>query len=345
MGARAHAARGTLLSKASTEKLAESSSLEEYVDRLKATSYSAALSRLQPPYSARKLELALRERLADVHFLLLNAAKKYELLRLYYFRKIAWDLKSALKSRALGKSYSESVEFLDMYAEELVGRRDLIVKVLSARDIGEAASLLAGTEFGEAVARAAVNFNTKGDLRFFDLCIDHPVLTMIAKEYADNAESYSSPRSFDVAGTGEMVALDVDSYNILAVLRTKLWGLPEAETRSLLILPAYRIRLDTLQNMITVESISEAIKLVKGVYGLSVPESSSQDEQVDAVETRLIDESRRVATRSFVWQKLGFANALALTKLLEFEVTNLAAVALGIEAHLPPKDVLSKLRF
>src|SRR2546428_11272439 len=66
-GARSYALKGALLTNASLETLVESSSLEELVNRLKGTPYAEAVSKLQPPYSARKLELALRERLARGH--------------------------------------------------------------------------------------------------------------------------------------------------------------------------------------------------------------------------------------------------------------------------------------
>ncbi len=147
VGTRASAQRGTLLDKASIEKLAESATLEELLNRLKATPYSDALSNLVPPLTARKLELALRKRLDKAHYDLMKAAGEYRLIQLYYLRHIAWDLKSVLKSKALGKSYEESIEYLDMKAEELVGRRELMVKVLSASNLQEGVALLSGTEF------------------------------------------------------------------------------------------------------------------------------------------------------------------------------------------------------
>lgn len=53
----------------------------------------------------------------------MSQAKEYDLISLYYMKQMAWDLKSVLKSKALGKD-SESMEYLTMHAEELVGRRD-----------------------------------------------------------------------------------------------------------------------------------------------------------------------------------------------------------------------------
>ena len=343
LGTSAAAIRGTLLTSIVIEKLADSQSLEELVNRLRGTPNSEALARLQPPFTARKLELAFRERLADAHFLLMNAGSKYELIQLYYFKNIAWDLKSALKSKALGKSYDESVEYLDMYSEELVGRRELIVKVLSAKDLQEAALLLSGTEFGEDIVKAIAAFNNSGEIRFFDIYVDHAVLSNIAKAYSSNSKTYSSSRAADVGVIGDMVALDIDSYNILSVLRAKLWGFSEGETRGLIITPTYRAQLTLLLRMISSESVSEAAKLVEGLYGITRLPSGNDEELIDTMEGTFTAQSRKTASRAFVWQGLGPASALATVKLLEFEVRNLAAIAIGVEAHLPPKDVTSKL--
>lgn len=343
LGTRAAAIRGTLLGPNVIEKLADSQSVEELVNRLRGTSYSEALARLQSPFTARKLELAFRERLADAHFVLMNAGSKYELIQLYYFKNIAWDLKSALKSKALRKSYEESIEYLDMHSEELVGRRELIVKVLSAKDLQEAASLLSGTEFGEDIVKALAAFNNSGEIRFFDIYVDHAVLSNIAKTYSSDSKMYSSSRAADIGGVGDMVALDIDSYNILSVLRAKLWGLSEAETRRLIITPTYRALHSLILRMISTESVSEAAKLVEGLHGITQLASGNDEELIDTMEETFTLQTKRTASRAFVWQGLGPTSALATVKLLEFEVRNLAAIAIGVEAHLPPKNVVSKL--
>jgi V/A-type H+-transporting ATPase subunit C len=345
MGTKASALKGTLLGRSTIEKLAESTSLEELVNRLRGTPYANALPKLSPPYTARRLELAFRERLADVHFLLMTLAGKNDLLSLYYLKHIAWDLKSVLKSKALGRSSEEFVDYLDMHAEELVGRRELIVKVLSAKDVQEASSLLSGTEFSEDIASAIAAFTAKNEIRFFDLYIDHAVLSGIATTHSSEVELYSSSRAVDVAGIGDMVALDIDSYNILSILRAKLWGLSDAETRGLVVTPTYRATLPTLQRMIATESTAEAARLLEGIFPGTLQSTVSGEAIVDSVEDAFTAESIRTASKAFVWQGLGLANALAMIKLLEFEVRNLAAIAIGVEAHLATKAVLSKLLF
>jgi vacuolar-type H+-ATPase subunit C/Vma6 len=142
-----------------------------------------------------------------------------------------------------------------------------------------------------------------------------------------------------------MVALDIDSYNILSVLRAKLWRLPEQEVRSVVVNPPYGSRLTNLERLITAESVSEAVKQLGNILP-ELPQSNGSDEDtIDFIEDYFTAESLKVASKAWVWQGFGIAAALALTRLFEFEVRNLAAIAIGVEAHMDTKDVLAKLVF
>jgi V/A-type H+-transporting ATPase subunit C len=341
VGTKAFALRGSLLDAATVQKLAESTSLEELVNRLRSTPYADSLAGLSAPFNARRIELALRERLATVHHSVTQGAGRYGILQLYYLKNIAWDLKLALKARALNRTYEETVEYLDMKAEELVGRRDLMVRVLSAKDIGEAVTMLSGSEFFADVERALAAYNSRGEVRFFDVYIDHAVLSAISKEYSLNPKLYAG-KSADVNGIAALVALDVDSYNVLSVLRSKLWGLSESEVQELIVTPAKRVQAQTLSSMATADSISEAVKLMESSYRF--PLSAQGDEElIDQVEDGFAKKMKDTATLAFVWQGLSPGTILAFIKLLEFEVNNLAAVAIGVEAGMDPKRILSKL--
>jgi V/A-type H+/Na+-transporting ATPase subunit C len=343
VGTKAFAIRGSLIDSPSVQKLAESTSMDEFVNRLRNTPYADCLSGVSPPYGARRLELALRERLAVVHHSITQGAGRYKILQLYYLRNIAWDLKLALKARALGRTYEETVEYLDMKAEELVGRRDLIVKVLSAKDVGEAVAMLSGSEFSTDAEKALSSYSAKGEIRFFDVYIDHAVLSAISREYSLNPKLYSS-KSADVNGVSDLVALDIDAYNVLSVLRSKLWGLSEGEVQELIITPARRVQLSTLTSMAAADSVAEAVKLIESSYRFPLQGAQSDEELIDQVEEGFAKETRDASSLAFVWQGLGPGTILGLVKLLEFEVSNLSAIAIGVEAGMDPKKIISKLR-
>lgn len=342
IGARSFALKGTLLSRRTMETLAESTSLEELVNRLRETPYSAPLSKIQPPFTARRLELAFRERFADVQFTLMRAASNFELLKLYYMKNVAWNVKLALKSKALGKSYEESIEYIDLHSEELIGRRELIARVLSAQDVQEAATLMSGSEFGPDIEKAVLAFTNTNEVRFFDVYVDHAVLSKIAKMYLANPKFHA--KTVDIGSLGEIIALDIDSYNLLSILRAMLWGLQGSELKDLIIQPTFRASLPLLDRLIASESTAEAVKLVQDLYSMQQP-VGNDEELINAVEEMFLQESLRVASRAFFWQKLGPTQALAMTKLIEFETRNLSAISVGIELGLPATAILSKLKF
>ena len=343
IGTKAFALRGSLLDAATVQKLSEATSLDELVNRLRSTPYAEPMSRLSPPFNARHIELALRERLATIHHTVAQSARKYSIFELYYLKNIAWDLKVLLKARALNRPYEEMVEYLSMKAEELAGRRDLVVKVMSAKDVGEAVSMLSGTEFHTDVEKALARYASKQEIRFFDIYIDHAVLAAIAKEYSNNSKVYSS-RPPSVNGIEEMVSLDLDAYNLLAVLRSKLWGLTESEIQELVISPGGRVTAPVLASMAGADSVAEAVKLFDSAYHFELRGAQSDEELIDLVEDRFAQRSRETATLAFVWQGLSPGTMLALVKLMEFEVSNLAAIAVGVEAGIEPKKIVSKLR-
>jgi V/A-type H+-transporting ATPase subunit C len=343
VGTKAFALKGSLLDAATIQKLAESTSLEELVNRLRGTPYADAMSGLSPPYGARRIELALRERLTSVHHSVTQSARKYGIIEMYYMKNIGWDLKIALKARALKRTYEDTVEYLDMKAEALVGRRDLIVKVLSARDVNEAVAMLSGTEFFSDVQKALARYNSKGEIRFFDVYIDHAILSAIWKEYSLNSKRYTA-RPPDVNGVEEIVTLDIDAYNTLAVLRSKLWGLSESEIQELVITPPRRVSLPVLNGMAAADSVTEAVKLLEPSYHFALKGAQSEEDFIDLVEDSFAKQMKDTATLAFVWQGLSPGTMLALIKLMEFEVSNLAAIAIGVEAGIEPKKILSKLR-
>jgi V/A-type H+/Na+-transporting ATPase subunit C len=339
-GARSFALKGSLLPNASLETLAESSSLDELVNRLKGTPYAEAVSKLQPPYSAHRLELALRERLADVHYSLMKTAKDPDLLEVYYLRNIAWNLKIALKAKALGRGYDETMTYIDLHSEELAGRRDLIARVLSSKDLQEATALLEGTEFGKDVAKAATAFATSREPRVFDLYVDHALFSRIAETFAAKEKSSTG----EIATVRDLVAIDVDSYNVLALLRSKLWGVQASESRGLLILPPFNVSLPRLQRIVNTESVAESLGALEGTYRIGWPSGGGDDVVVSALEEGFVQLSKKTARRAFLWQGFTLSTVLALVKLVEFEVQNLAAIAFGVEAGVPTKQILSSLR-
>jgi V/A-type H+-transporting ATPase subunit C len=330
-----HGLRGRMLTKGELQTLAESRDMEELVTRMKNTVYLDALAKLTKPYTAEKVEGALREYLVNIHAKMVTIAGSSTILDAYFVRYIIMNLKLVLKGKALGKTYEELLPKINLRAEELVGRRDLVVKALVAKDLDEAVASLAGSEFGEDAAKAVAAYKEKRDVRLFDTYLDHAFFHALDRALATDAQSQDVKK---------LVSTDIDSYNVLSVLRGKFWGLSQQDITDLIVTTTPKVTQESLQKMINTEKPSEAIgELNSTVYRDIVPQNPAND--IDAIMQleagfesvgykRIISSFRAVFTVAIM---------LSAIKLMTIEVKNLAAIAAGVEQNVPVERIMSQL--
>ena len=330
-----HGLRGRMLTKSELHTLAEARDMDELVTRLKNTIYLEAFAKLSKPYTAEKIEGALKEYLVNAHAKMVNITGGAGILNAYFVKYITWDLKIILKGKALGKSYEELLAKVNLRAEELVGRRDVAVKALVAKNIEEAVAALSSSEFGEDAAKAAAIYKEKGDLRIFDTYLDHVFYHDLGR--AMTAES-QSPDVKKVAST------DIDSYNVLAVLRGKFWGLSSNDINDLIVTTTPKITRDILQKMINSERTSEAIaELSNTVYDSIIPQSASND--IDAI-MQLESGFEAIGLKRVIGSfrtMFSVGIMLGALKLMMVEVRNLSAIASGIEQNVPTETIVTRL--
>ena len=330
-----HGMRGRMLSKSELQTLAESRDMEELVTRLKNTVYLDAFAKLTKPFTAERIEGALREYLVNTHAKMVNVTGGAGIINAYFVKYLTWNLKTVLKGKALGKSYDELVPRINLRAEELVGRRDIVIKALVAKNLEESVAAIATSEFGEDASKAAAIYKEKGDLRIFDTYIDHVFYHDLGR--AITAES-QSPDAKKVAST------DIDSYNVLAVLRGKFWGLNPADISDLIVTTTSKVTRDSLQKMINVDNLSEAVgELNNTVYKDIIPQNASNDiDMIMQLESGFEGVSLKRVLSSF---KIMFSVGIMLgaLKLMMIEVRNLSAIASGVEQNVPSESIVSRL--
>jgi V/A-type H+/Na+-transporting ATPase subunit C len=330
-----HGIRGRMLSKTELQTLAEARDMDELVTRIKNTVYLDALAKISKPYTAEKIEGALREYLVNIHAKMVSVTGGSSILSAYFLKNITWNLKIVLKGKALGKSYDELVPKVNLRAEELLGRRDIIVKALVSKSLDEAISALAGSEVAEDAAKAAAVYKDKGDLRVFDTYLDRMLYIHLGR--AMNAES----QSMDVKN---IVSTDIDSYNVLAVLRGKFWNLSPTDINDLIVTTTSKVTKDTIQKMINTEKISEAIgELANTVYKDIIPQTATNDiEAILQLESGFeATELKRVVSAFRTMFSVGIV--VAALKLLMIEVRNLSAIASGVEQKVGTEAIVSRL--
>jgi V/A-type H+-transporting ATPase subunit C len=325
--------KGKLLKKADFQTLAESRDLDELITRIKNTIYGDAVSEVQKPYTSQKIENALREHLADVHYSIAKTSGDKSIFNAYYMKFIISNLKSILKGKVLGKSQEEIEAHVNLHAEELIKKRDIVIKALVAKDLEETVANLSSGPFGEEIAKAATLYNDKKNIQIFDLYFDKIL-------YQHLGRAMKNSREPEVA---RLIGRDIDFYNLLSVIRGKFWGLEEDQIQDLIVSVSASASRELLGRMISAVSIRDAFnELTSTKYKDLVPESENELDMIAEFERAFELEIYQSALRSFS-KMFSFATIIGITKLTAYEVRNLAAVAYAVEQKISPEITMSKL--
>lgn len=325
--------KGKLLKKADFQTLAESRDLDELITRIKNTIYGDAVSEVQKPYTSLKIENALREHLADVHYSIAKTSGDKSIFNAYYMKFIISNLKSILKGKVLGKSQEEIEAHINLHAEELIKKRDIVIKALVAKDLEETVANLSSGPFGEEIAKAATLYNDKKNIQIFDLYFDKIL-------YQHLGRAMKNSREPEVA---RLIGRDIDFYNLLSVIRGKFWGLEEDQIHDLIVSVSASASKELLGRMISAVSIRDAFnELTSTKYKDLVPESENELDMIAEFERAFELEIYQSALRSFS-KMFSFATIIGITKLTAYEVRNLAAIAYAVEQKIPPEITMSKL--
>ncbi|MCL5068859.1 MAG: V-type ATPase subunit, partial [Thaumarchaeota archaeon] len=294
-GTKAFAVRGSILSYEQLDELADSDGLETFISKLKGTAYGEFLADLQKPYDAVKIELGLRRRLAKVARSMITATSNSKVLQAYYSKFLANNLKVILKGLALNKSYEDISRFVDLYAEELVGTRDVIVRVLASKRLDEAVSTLRATLFGEAAESAVKAFIETSNFQVIDLYIDRAYYRALMNGFLSERKAKRDLR--------EILAIDVDAFNVTSVLRAREWGLTPTDAEQLIVDPQFKVPREVLVALARSEAASESIAQIERTpySGIISQQDATATEWVSQLESGFEAMKFRAARRTFTW--------------------------------------------
>ena len=325
--------RGKLLSKNELQTLAESRDLDELVTRIKNTTYGDSISKLTAPFTAEKIEALLRSHLADVHYSLTKSVGGSPLLNAYYLKFLIWNLKLIFKGKVLGRPYEEIESRVNLHAEELIGRRDIIVKALVAKDIEEAVSSLASSEFGDEVAKAVALYNEKKDLQVFDTYFEKTFYKQLGAAMKKSGEKDVVP----------LIRMDIDFYNLLSVLRGKFWGIDEQQILDLIVTYTSTVPRDLIVRICALESVQDAFsELANTFYKELVPETNNPIEAISQFERSFEIEIYKAVNRTFT-KMFSLSTVIGILKLSGYEVRNMSAITFAVQQKIEPQITMSKL--
>ena len=330
---KSYSQRGKLLKRDDYQTLAESRNLDELMTRIRNTIYEGVVADVPKPYTSHGIESTIRGHLAFLHYNIAKIAGSSPILDAYYMRFTISNLKAILKGKVLGKKQEEIETYVNLRAEELLKQRDVVVKALVAKDLEEAVASLGATQFGEEISRAATAYTDGGNIQIFDTYFDKILYRHLRK-------SLGNVRDMDVI---KIVGLDIDSYNLLGVIRGKFWGLDEAAMEDLLVPSTPSAPRELLSRMMAAGTVRDAINELGGTkYKSLVPQAENEMDAVAEFERALETEIYTASSRAFT-KMFSFATIIGITKLTAYEARNLAAIAYAVEQGIPAKTTMSKL--
>lgn len=332
-GVKSYSLKGKLLPKKDLQTLAESRDLDELVTRIKNTSYGDAISKIQKPYSSQKIELALRDRQADIHHMMMQSSGGSNVLFAYFLRFILRNLKVILKGKILGRTQEQIETALSLHPEELIKERDIVLKALVARDFEEAVTSLKSIGIGEEVEKAYSLYNERKQIQMLDIYFD--------KFFYENL-SHTVKNSPDYS-LHTLCGKEIDFYNTMSILRGKFWGLDENQLQSLIVPQISGTSKELLSRMISADSIKSALnELVSTPYKELIPQEENPIDSISKFERQfehlIYDSMRAEFVRIF-----SFSTVVAITRLIDYEVRNISSIAFAVEQNIPADVVLTNM--
>lgn len=332
-GVKSYSIKGKMLARKDLQILSESRDLDELITRIKGTSYAETISKVVKPYTSAKIEMALRERQADLHFKMIHAAGSDNVLYAYYLKLILQNLKIVLKGKILGRDQAEIESAVNLHASELIKERDIIVKAMIAKDVEEAVTTLKIIGIGGEVEKAFALYHDKKQIQVLDLYFDKFFYDNLSRVIKTSTEI----KLHTLCGT------EIDYHNMMCVLRGKFWNLDENQIQDLIVHGASGSSKEILTRMISADSIKSALnELASTKYGSLVPQEDSPIEAISQFE-RAFEMRIYNMMQSQFGKMFGFTTVVAIVRLIEYEIRNLSSIAFAVEQGIPAETTMSRL--
>lgn len=332
-GVKSYSLKGKLFARKDFQTLAESRDLDELMTRIKNTTYADAVSKITKPYTSQKIEIALRERQADLHYRMMQASGGSNVLFAYYLRFILRNLKIILKGKILGRTQEQIESAISLHAEELIKERDIVLKALIARDVEEAANSLKPIGIGDEVERAYALYNEKKQIQVIDTYFDkffYENLSHVLKNSADFSLHH-------------LCGMEVDYYDMMCILRGKFWGIDENQIQGLLVPQMSSNSKELLTRMISADSVKNALnELASTKYRDMVPQNETPVDAIGEFE-RSFDRRIFEAYNAEFVRIFSFSTVVSIIKLIDYEIRNLSTISFAVEQGIPTDVAMEKI--
>ncbi|MFH0897731.1 MAG: V-type ATPase subunit [Candidatus Bathyarchaeota archaeon] len=324
--------RGQLLNQVDYLHLVSSKDLSDLTKMLADKPYRDVLTGAS--IGATDLEKKIREYIVNASFRLVNSAPSEirTFLKSYMSKPVYMYFALVLKAKIDGAIQSPTPRAIDAYVWNQLKVARLIEKIVQAKTVQELQDATRNfPDYRKAVEEAMSLYWKHGFLYMIDLSF--------AKSYFEKVHSTLKdvplPDRDDVR---DILGIEIDAYNIIAILRGKNWGFTEDILRELTVPHSSAISEKMLKRLIgldTADYIHEVVELKYGNRFLKREGLSFSDVEL---------EFRRIEVRE-CWKILmgdpfNYAQVFAIIHLIDVENQNLLAVIHGKDGKLSSERIL-----
>lgn len=329
--------KGRLLDRELLRRVAGTKILEDTVSSLKGTVYEPFLNRLSKPYAAIDCERMLRQCLVNAESELVGYAPKgcEGFLTVHFERHVWEDLKVVLAAKMSGSKGEQVLEHLDLSVEEILGCRDLIAGLAKADGPDGALKMLEKTKYEKGARESYSLFTETGEVYMIHAVMDrdrHEELWSALRK---------APRS-DREAAMELIGIEFDAYNLLTIVRSKMWGIRDEMIRKILLPRLYMLQMEDIENLVMADGIEKCLGIVRETdYGASMVDISQDATSRLEMEMRKLSRDR--ALTMFRGDIFNIGPLFGIIKLREIETRNLVAIFQGVQRGIPSSEILENV--
>jgi ATP synthase A1 C subunit len=333
---KAGAERSYLITPEKLKNLAECKNLEELTAYLNKTPYEDAMKNVERP-TAKEMQYAFKEELIRVCSKIVRFSPKkiQDFLRIYLSQLEIENLKSILKAKSAKIPYEALTKRLHHSVEEVLGRKNLFIQAAKAEDVKGVIEALKETIYSPILSEGAPRYEETGSTRFFDFALD--------RAYFDNLlDSFETLPPKDSEIVFSCLGPQIDRYNILTIIRSKLQNYPSHLTFRAVTHRFYRLSENDIQALVSSESVDSALDLVShGFYGKFLSRQENVEETLALFEDTIKNSVLNRLHKIQIVDPFNVATPLGIVMRKEKEVENLIIISSGIEYGWKPENIAS----
>lgn len=324
--------RGQLLNRADYLRLISSKDLSDLTMMLKEKSYKDISTTASD--SSTGLEKRIREYNVKNSFRLANSAPLpvRVFLQAYLSKPVYLYFALILKTKIDAGISLPPPREIDSYIWNRIRVAGLMEKIIQAKNVQELENVTKNSpDYREAIAEAMKLYWKHGFLYMVDLAF--------AKSYFEKVyNTLVEVPSPDMDDIHDILGIETDAYNVMAIWRAKNWGFSEDIPGEFIVPHFFGINEKTLRRLIG-SNTEESIRLVmESKYGhrflkregLAYPDFELEFRRIEA----------RECWKILLGNPFNYAQVFAIIRLIDIENQNLLAVIHGKDGKLASERIL-----